>query len=403
MDQEIGDAALGMRHDRSLHGILVDEINGLAGQIVQSVQVLRIFLDGDLAGRLLDIDNGLEHDPGTVLNELAQRMQVRRQIDRCREQALVILAFALAVELLPPLGDIMHAGLIVRQDLYGSAASVQEVSACCIQQRIIVLERRLIKFCHGIGCAGHQFVDIQSRGCDGKQADSGQHGETSADIIRHHEGLIAFGIRQRLEGALHLIGRRINTLLRFFLAVLRFQKLLEDTESDRRLGGRTGLGDDVDGEISSLDHVHQMGQIGAAHIAAAEIDLRRFADLGADNIVEAVLQEFDRGSCAEIGSADADDDQDIGLLSDLLRRFLDAGKLFLVIIDRKSSPANVIIAFSGAGQQRLFGCQNIVLQYGQIRHREEILCACRVKSYVFHSLLPVSICFFPVPVCRASL
>ena len=37
----------------------------------------------------------------------------------CRENSLLILAFALAVKLLPPFGYIMHAGLVVCQDLYG--------------------------------------------------------------------------------------------------------------------------------------------------------------------------------------------------------------------------------------------------------------------------------------------
>ena len=44
-------------------------------------------------------------------------MQIGGQVHTCRENTLLILALGLAVKLLPPLGNVVRAGLIVCQNL----------------------------------------------------------------------------------------------------------------------------------------------------------------------------------------------------------------------------------------------------------------------------------------------
>ncbi len=106
-----------MCQNGSVHSALIDEINGLACQIVQTIQIYRLLADRKLLSRSVDIDHGLKHYTGTVLNELTHGMQIGGQVHACGEQTLVVLTFALTEQLLPPLTYIVNSGLIVRQDL----------------------------------------------------------------------------------------------------------------------------------------------------------------------------------------------------------------------------------------------------------------------------------------------
>ena len=101
----------------SVHSALVYKVNALSCQIVKSVQINRLFLQYKLFSACFNIDHGLKHISGTILNELTHGMQIGGQIHACREQALVVLTFALTEQLLPPLTYIMNSGLVVRQDL----------------------------------------------------------------------------------------------------------------------------------------------------------------------------------------------------------------------------------------------------------------------------------------------
>jgi len=58
-------------------------------------------------------EDRLHQDASAVLDVLAHRVEVCRQVDRVRQYTLLILALTLAVELLPPLGNHRKARLIV--------------------------------------------------------------------------------------------------------------------------------------------------------------------------------------------------------------------------------------------------------------------------------------------------
>ncbi len=89
-----------------------------------------------------------------------------------------------------------------------------------------------------LGSARHHSVDVASGNCDREKSDSGKNGITSADIVRNNEGLISHLVGERLERSACTVGRHENALACAVLAVLLLEKLTEDAEGDRRLGGR---------------------------------------------------------------------------------------------------------------------------------------------------------------------
>ena len=100
----------------SVHSALVYKVNALSCQIVKSVQINRLFLQYELFSACFNIDHGLKHISGTILNELPHGVKVCGKVYTCRENTLLILAFALTVKLLPPLRYIVNAGFIVCKD-----------------------------------------------------------------------------------------------------------------------------------------------------------------------------------------------------------------------------------------------------------------------------------------------
>ena len=98
---------------RSLHGALIDKVDALSGQVIQTVKIYRLFLDEKLMGRSLELHYSLKHGTLSVLDELSHGVKVGGQIYGSRENTLLILTFALAVQLLPPLCHIVEIRLVV--------------------------------------------------------------------------------------------------------------------------------------------------------------------------------------------------------------------------------------------------------------------------------------------------
>ena len=97
------------------HGVAVFHV--LTCKVVELVEVLLVAADDYLAVALLDVDNGLEHNPVTVLDELTHGVKVGGEIDGRREYSLEILAFGLAVELLPPFSKVLELRIVGHQNL----------------------------------------------------------------------------------------------------------------------------------------------------------------------------------------------------------------------------------------------------------------------------------------------
>ena len=85
------------------HGLADDHAHILVRQEVQAVKVALQLFDEQILRRLFHIHDGLEHDAGAFLDELTHGVQVSGEDAACGEQALVVLALALAEQLLIPL------------------------------------------------------------------------------------------------------------------------------------------------------------------------------------------------------------------------------------------------------------------------------------------------------------
>ena len=208
---------------------------------------------------------------------------------------------------------------VALQDLNSLPLAVQDVADGGILVSVVVRAQHG-EALHGIGCALHQLVDADPGGSDGQQAHSGENGVPAAHIVRNHEGGPALRVSQLLQGAFGTVRGGIDALVGFLNTHLILQQLAQNTERQAGLGGGTGLGDDIDGELLAL-------------------------------VVVQALDSLDHSAGTQIAAADAGNHQHLGVLTDLLGSFLDAGKLFLVVIAGQVHPAQEIIAGTILGFQ----------------------------------------------------
>ena len=249
----------------------------------------------------------------------------------------------------------MHARLIVCQNLNGFSFVVKDVTDCCVEDCVVLLEGSVQCSLSSCCCAFHQFGDISAADSDRKKAYSGQYGETASYVIRNNKALVAFLCCQILQGSLGLVGGSINSLCCLFLTIFLLSHFLEDTESDGRLCGGTGFGNNIYREITVADHIDQMLEIGAADAVSAVINLRRFPNLFRKVIIKTMTQELDGSSGSQIRTADADHYQNVAVVFDLVGSFLDSCKLFFIIVHRKVDPAEEVVSSAAFLHQDIFG------------------------------------------------
>ena len=339
----------------------------LAREEVQTVAVHVVVRHDHLLVVGIEAHHGLEHQALALLDVLAHGVQVGGEVNARGEETLVVLALALAVELLPPLRHEAERRLKAGEQFRLLAGAVK----CAADRGILprgVGEIVGAAELHHVGGAAHKLVDVDTGDGDGQQAHSGQHTVAAADIVGHHEGLIALGVREALERAAGAVGGGVDALRRFRLAVLLLQQLLEEAERDRRLGGRAGLGDDVHGEVHILDEVVDLLRRGGGKAVAHEVDVGRVLFL---EVVVRGAETLDHAACTEIRAADADDDQRLGIALDLLRRLFDAGELVLIVRLGQLDPADEIVALAAAVLQPVRRLLQLAAQLGLIGAGEE--------------------------------
>ena len=299
---------------------------------------------------MLDVDVGLEHDACAVLQELAHGVQVGGEDAGGRHQALLVLALALAEQLLVPLVHHREVRLEAGQRLNALALAVQDVAGHGVAVGVVV-RGQLAELLAAIGSALHELVDVDTGAGNGQQADSSQDGVASADVVGNDEGRPALLGCQPLQRAFGAVRRGVDALVGLLGADRILQQLAQHAERERGLGGGAGLGDDVDREALALRQLDDVVQGRGADGVAAEINLQAVVSL----IVVQALDGLDHSACAQIRTADTGDEQHIGIRADLLRSLLDAGKLFLVISNRQVQPAQKIIAGTRFGFQLIVG------------------------------------------------
>ena len=101
-----------MGQESTFHSFLIHLADGYAGSKVKAVCIDRVVGDGEGVPGIFHPQHRLEHDPGTVLDKLADGMQVSGKVGRHREQALAVLALGFCHQLLVPLAEHGQGGLI---------------------------------------------------------------------------------------------------------------------------------------------------------------------------------------------------------------------------------------------------------------------------------------------------
>ncbi len=97
MQHHVGHPAVVMGQHRALKGLLVYKGHAAPLKVVEAVHVLGVLPKGHLVLWLVDEHHRLKELPPPVLDILAQRVQVGGEHDGDREQALLVLALALAI------------------------------------------------------------------------------------------------------------------------------------------------------------------------------------------------------------------------------------------------------------------------------------------------------------------
>ena len=181
------------------------------------------------------------------------------------------------------------------------------------------------------------------------------------------------------------VGGGVDAAGGLLLAVALFQQLTEEAEGHGRFGGGAGLGDHVDGEVHALHQLHGLGQRLAAEAVADEVDV---GGVLLFQVIVGGAQALDNAPGPQIGAADADDHQSLGITLDLLGRRLDAPVLRPVIVTGQMHPAGKLAAHAVAQlqmavgdlqpgrQRRLVGQPQKALDIGKVDldHRTYLLC-----------------------------
>ncbi len=325
--------------------LLVHEVQGLALQVVQAVQILPVGADGIPGGGRIEANHGLENVPLPLLDHLTQRVQVGGELGGHGEQTLAVLALGLAEQLLPPAAEHLEARLVALKDLHGFAVAVQQIPHGGILPDGVFKGTQIVALL-GVGRAVHQRHDVDTGHGQRQQTYGTQHGVAAADIGRDHEGLPALFRGHLAQSALAGVGDGVDAALGALGAVLPLQHPAQGAGGDGGLGGGAGLGDDGDGEVLALQQPGQLVPVAGAQAVAGEEDLG--VALALADVVVGTLEQLDGGTGAEVGAADADDHEYVGIAADLLRRPLDAGDFLRGLPDGQVPPAEEIVAGAGA-------------------------------------------------------
>ena len=302
---------------------LVDLIHTLSGEEVETVEVLIVMREVELAVGSLYRDDCLVDRALAILNPLAHRVQVGGEVARCGEDTLAILAFALTVELLPPFGDKVELGLIVDHNLNLLATFIVEsVAHGSILCSDILAERHIHagSLLH-ISSTSHESLDVETSTGYRQQTHGSEHREAATHVVGNDEALVAFLVGTGACGTALGIGNSHYHLTSHVLAQLGLTLLLEQTESEGGLGSGTRLGDIDDAEALALQIVGELSQIVLADIVAGKENLRVLLVLNEPG--KRVAEGFDDSARAEVAAADAGYHYYLTLLSESIGNNLD--------------------------------------------------------------------------------
>ena len=343
---------------------LVDLVDTLASEEVQAIEILFVGRNNHGAVGVLDGDDGLEDGAFAFLDPLAHRVQVGGEVDRSREDALVVLALRLAVELLPPFGHVMELGLIVDQNLGLLAKLIERVTNSSILGSGVLSIRNIDAsgLLHILG-ATYEGLDVVASNGDGDETYGSEHRETTSYVIGDDILLVTLLGSESAERATLGISNSHDALLSLGLANLLFEHGLEDTEGEGGLGGGTRLGDIDDTELLLFQDVEEVGEVVLTDVVAG-IDYDRILTGGLVSI-ESACQSLVDGTRAEIGATDASYDNDFALLAKEVGGSLNVVEEFFGDARGKVNPTQEVVTstltgleeFVASGGLSSDGCQ----------------------------------------------
>ena len=328
----------------ALHGLVPDIIHRLSGQEVQPVAVDLILGYQQLVLGSSQTDHSLKHDAPPGLDILAHGVKVRGELHAGGEEALAVLALALAVELLPPLGKEAEPGLITGQNFDFLTLGVQIAPGGGVLPGGVGVQTGGAAGFHHAGRALHQLVQVHAGHGDGQQAHGGQHTVASAHVVGDHIAVVALGGCQGLQCASGLVGGSVDALGRALASILFLQQRFEEAEGYGRLGGCAGLGDHVDREVGIADEVHHFLHSVAGQTVSDKVDVGRIL---LDKVVVIGIEQLDSGPRPQVAPADADNDEGLAVALDFLGGGLNPGIFLLVVIPGQVDPADKVVAPSG--------------------------------------------------------
>ena len=295
-------------------GHLVHLINTLASQEVQAVQILFVLREEQFLLGFLNRDDRLEDGALAILNPLSHGVQVGGEIDAGGEDALLVLAFRLTIELLPPFAHEVELRLVVHHDLNLLAVLVECIAYSGILSGGVLLKRNILATCflHLLGTL-NQGLDVETGTGDGQQAYGCEHRETAAHVVGDDEALVAFLVGTGTGSAFLCIGHGYDHLLCLLLATLGLALLLQQTEGESGLGGGSRFRDVDNTEPLVLQVFCKLVEVVLTDVVTGKENRRILLVL--NEPAKRVAEAFDDGTGTEVAPADAGHHHSLAILA----------------------------------------------------------------------------------------
>ena len=220
-------------------------------------------------------NHGFKQISASLLDQLTQRMEIRRQFGADREQSFAILSLGFAEKLLPPEAEAAERRLEGFQNLHSHSLPVSHVPNRRIKPCRIFKGAQVICFL----CfrrAGNDPGNVDTGHRHGQKTYRRQHREPAAHIFRNGKALPAIFLRHLPQSTVLRIGNGIDAVGRFFGAIAPLQHPFESPEGNGRFQGGTGFGDDDDGKILTLQQTRQFIPMAGTEGIARKENLRKF-------------------------------------------------------------------------------------------------------------------------------
>ena len=330
---------------------LIHLIQAFACKEVKTIQVVAIGLDGNLTLGLTNTDNSFKQGTLALLNILSHRVEVGSECYACGEDTLVLLTLALAIELFPPLGNVLQAGLVGGENFDFVTFAVERIAHCGILSSDVLLERYALatSLLHILGTT-HQLFDVDTCGSKRKKTYGSEYRETTTNIVGDDIGVVTLGSREGFQCTTSSIGNACDAHLGLLFTIASLNLGFDKTESDCGLGGGTALADNNGSNRVLFGSLQQLGSVGFAEVVACKYDIGVLALLVEE--VERAAHCIEYGFGSKIRATNADNDDNLCLLGKASCGCFNGGNLLSGDARRKIYPTEEVVTCALAGVKK---------------------------------------------------